>query len=136
MPGACSGSTPRRPPILLTSTVSMATPSRFFREVSIAPGEGDTFAILLDGKPIRTPAGAAFALPTAALAEAVAQEWRAQGEKIRPETMMLTKLANTALDRVAANRQLVIEQIVAFAKSDLICYRAEIPEDLRQRQAR
>ena len=72
--------------------VSMAAPTRFYREVSIAAGEGAEYSILLDNKPIRTPAGASFVVPTIALAEAVAEEWRMQGEKIRPETMTLTKL--------------------------------------------
>jgi chaperone required for assembly of F1-ATPase len=68
------------------------------------------------------------------LAEGIAEEWRAQHEKIRPETMMLTKLANTAIDRVAANRPAVVEQVLAFARSDLICYRAPGPDELVWRQ--
>ena len=110
--------------------------ARFYREVSVTRGEDNSYAILLDGKPIKTPAGAAFAVPNAALAEAIAAEWRDQGEKIRPETMPLTKLANTAIDRVAADRRAAIEQILAFARSDVVCYRAEGPQELVQRQSR
>lgn len=114
--------------------------TRFYREVSIqSPGEGERasgYAILLDGKPIRTPAGAPLLLPNAALAEAVAEEWRVQEEKIRPETMLLTRLANAAIDRVAPNREAIVGQILAFARSDLVCYRAEAPEALLARQAR
>ena len=90
--------------------------------------------ILLDGKSVLTSAGAPLALPKPALAEAVAEEWRAQGEKLRPESMILTKLANTAIDRMGANRPAAIAQILAFARSDLICYRAEAPEALVNRQ--
>ena len=93
------------------------------------------WSILLDGKPIRTPVAAPFVLPNEKLAEAIAGEWRSQGETIRPETMLLTKLANTAIDRVAPNRQAAIAQILAFAKSDLLCYRAEAPGALVSRQA-
>jgi chaperone required for assembly of F1-ATPase len=108
--------------------------TRFYRDVSVEKA-GETYRILLDGKPIRTPAGGALLLPNDALAQAVAEEWREQGEKLKPESMPLTKLANTAIDRVAANRDVVIEQILAFAKSDLVCYRAAAPQDLVARQA-
>jgi len=114
---------------------------RFYREVSVdflTPLEGEGraggYQVLLDGKPIRTPSGAVSILPTTSLADAVAEEWRAQGDKIRPATMILTKLANTAIDRVAPNRQAVIAQILAFGKSDSLCYRAEAPEALVGRQ--
>jgi len=107
---------------------------RFYREVSCqAEGRGE-YRVLLDGKPVRTPAGALLGLPSAALAEAIAAEWLGQGEKLRPETMALTKLANTAIDQVRPNRQQTIAQILAFARSDLVCYRAEAPDLLVQRQ--
>ena len=107
---------------------------RFYREVAIESSSEST--ILLDGKPAKTPAGRLLQLPTQALAEAVAEEWRAQEPKIRPETMLLTKLANTAIDRVALDRQAVIDQIVSFAKCDLVCYRACEPAELKERQAK
>jgi chaperone required for assembly of F1-ATPase len=108
--------------------------TRFYRDVSVERA-GEAHRVLLDGKPIRTPGGAAFLLPSDALAQAVAQEWRAQGEKLKPETMLLTKLANTAIDRVAPHREACIEQILAFAKSDSVCYRATGPQDLIARQS-
>ena len=92
------------------------------------------FSVLLDGKPILTPARAELTLPTKALAEAMAAEWRAQTDTIRPETMVLTKLANTGIDRAGPNRTGFVEQILAFAKSDLVCYRAEAPAELVRRQ--
>jgi len=107
--------------------------TRFYRDVSIEK-TGEAYGVLLDGKPIRTPAGAPFLLPNESLAQAVAEEWRAQGEKLKPESLHLTKLANTAIDRVASNRDACIEQILAFAKSDSVCYRAAAPQDLVARQ--
>jgi chaperone required for assembly of F1-ATPase len=113
----------------------MATRSRFYTDVSVV-SHSQGFTVLLDGKPIHTPAGAELLLPTPALADAVAEEWRAQGEKVRPETMFLTKLANTAIDRIAVHRRTVIAQIVSFARSDVLCYRAEGPEALVALQRR
>jgi chaperone required for assembly of F1-ATPase len=111
---------------------------RFYREVSVGHrGEGEKgYSILLDGKPIRTPAGNPLALPNSQLAEAVAAEWRAQENNIDPATMMLTKLANTATDRVAPNRALAAQQTLDFGRSDLLCYRAESPADLVAREDR
>ncbi|MGA7675325.1 MAG: ATP12 family protein [Rhizomicrobium sp.] len=102
---------------------------RFYKEVAV----GDGFSVLLDGKPVKTPARAALALPTRALAEAVAEEWRGQGDKIDPATMPLTKLANTAIDRVTGREDDLIDSIAAYA-NDLLCYRAEAPADLVARQ--
>jgi chaperone required for assembly of F1-ATPase len=115
----------------------MNSRTRFYREVSVrSSSSSEGYSILLDGKPVKTPAGAALRLPNRALAEAVADEWRAQAEKIRPETMILTKLANTAIDRVRGNRSAVIEQILSFGRSDLVCYRADGPPELVERQTR
>ena len=76
---------------------------RFYKEVSVTPELG----IALDGKPVKTPKKVALVLPNAALAEAVAVEWRGQGEKLNPASMWLTKLANTAIDRVGPERATV-----------------------------
>jgi chaperone required for assembly of F1-ATPase len=108
---------------------------RFYREVSVN-ADGDSYAVLLDGKPLSTPARKPLVLPNLKLAEAVADEWRAQTGKIQPANMLLTKLANTAIDRVAPERSEAIRQIVAFGQSDLLCYRAESPSDLVERQNR
>jgi chaperone required for assembly of F1-ATPase len=91
------------------------------------------FFILLDGKSAKTPARAPLALPTRALAEAIAEEWRRQGESVRPQTMPLSKLANSAIDRVAGREAEVAEQILAYA-NDLLCYRAAAPAELVARQ--
>jgi chaperone required for assembly of F1-ATPase len=103
---------------------------RFYKEVSIIDG-----AILLDGRPVRTPARASLTLPTAALAEAVAAEWQMQGEEIEPRTMPLTGLSNAAIDRVAPNPAAFAGPLAAYAESDLLCYRADAPTELIARQA-
>ena len=103
---------------------------RFYKEVAIVDG-----AILLDGRPVKTPARASLALPTPALAEAVAQEWRMQGEEIDPRTMPLTGLSNAAIDRVAPDPEAFARPLAAYAESDLLCYRADAPAELVARQA-
>jgi chaperone required for assembly of F1-ATPase len=108
-------------------------PKRFYSDVSVKAG-GDGAALLLDGKPVRTPRKAPFVVPNAALAEAIAEEWRGQGERIDPETMPLTKLANSVIDGVAGNEASVIDDIVNYAGSDLSCYRADGPQGLVAKQ--
>lgn len=107
---------------------------KFWSEVSVEPREAG-FTVLLDGKGLHTPAKAPLTVPTAALAEAIAAEWRALGEEIDPERLPLTKSANSAIDRVSRNREAVIDAIAAYGDSDLLCYRAEEPEGLLAREA-
>ncbi|MCH8685994.1 ATP12 family chaperone protein [Pedomonas mirosovicensis] len=108
---------------------------RFYKQVSIAPTEGG-YQIHLDGRPVRTPSKAVLVVPGKALAEAVAQEWDAQVETIEPAAMPLTRHANTVLDRVALHRDAVVEEIARYGETDLICYRAEWPTELAERQCR
>jgi chaperone required for assembly of F1-ATPase len=103
---------------------------RFYKEVAVADG-----AILLDGRPVKTPARAPLILPTPALAEAVAAEWRAQAEEIDPRTMRLTGLSNAAIDRVTPDIAAFVRPLAAYAESDLLCYRADAPAELVARQA-
>jgi len=86
---------------------------------------------------VKTPLGAPLMLPNPGLAEAVAEEWRAQGEKIMPATMHLTRLTNTAIDRVIPDRCFAENEILKTARNDVICYRADAPAELvvRQREA-
>jgi chaperone required for assembly of F1-ATPase len=108
---------------------------RFYKEVSVDAADGASLCrVLLDGKAIKTPGGAVLALPSDGLAQAIAEEWRAQDPLIRPETMMLTKLANTAIDRVAPNPANAREQFIVIARSDAVCYRVTSPSDLERRQ--
>jgi chaperone required for assembly of F1-ATPase len=107
---------------------------RFYKEATVAPGDGG-FALLLDGRPVKTPARAALAVPALALAEAIAQEWQEQGETIAPQTMPLTGLANAAIDRVAPDPPAFAAGLARYGESDLLCYRAEGPAPLVQRQS-
>jgi chaperone required for assembly of F1-ATPase len=110
-----------------------ALPKRFYKDVAIVDESGG-HTLQLDGKPVRTPGKAPLSLPTRALAAAIAEEWHAQGERIDPETMKLTKLANSAIDGVFGREEAVIDDIVAHAASDLICYRADGPQGLAAAQ--
>jgi len=109
-------------------------PKRFYKDVTVAPAE-DGFVILLDGKPVRTPRKLPLRVPTRGLADAIAAEWAAQKERVDPASMPLSKLAITAIDGVASHMADVAAEIVKFAGSDLLCYRAEAPEALRVLQA-
>lgn len=111
-------------------------PARRFYKLVAVTGTAAPFAIALDERTLRTPLKRPLDLPTKVLAEALAAEWEAQAEKIQPHTMPFTKLANTALDRVATDKDRIIGEIVDFAGSDLVCYRAATPPDLVERQAR
>ncbi len=107
---------------------------RFYKEVSVGESDGG-YAVLLDGKPLKTPSRSAYVVQSRALAGALAEEWRAQGDVIEPATMPLTRLVNTALEHVPINRGAIADQMLAMGKSDLVCYRAEAPEALAARQA-
>lgn len=114
--------------------MSEIAPRRFYKDASVAPGEGG-FAVALDGRPLRTPAKAPLLLPTHSLAEAIAAEWAGQGEAIRPDTMPLTRLANVALDRAALAREALAAEIAKYGETDLLHHRAEGPAELVRRQA-
>jgi len=104
---------------------------RFWKEVSVDAERG----VRLDGKPLRTPGRVPLLLPTQALAEAVAGEWRACGETVDPGAMPLTGLANAAIDRITPDPALFATGLAAYGESDLLCYRADEPEELAARQA-
>lgn len=108
---------------------------RFYKNAEWAAAKGGGFAILLDGRPVRTPARAALNLPNEALAGAVAAEWAGQGEEIDPRAMPFTGLANAAIDRVAPDPAAFAATLAEFGESDLLCYRAEAPAALARRQA-
>lgn len=105
-------------------------PKRFYKSVAAT----DQLGIALDGRSVKTPLKAPLVLPTRALAEAVAAEWDAQIDVINPHAMPLTKLANTAIDRAISEKSKIVAEILEFAGSDMICYRAESPAGLVQRQ--
>jgi chaperone required for assembly of F1-ATPase len=111
-------------------------PRRVYKAVSIGQGEGRTHAVLLDGKPAFTPSRAPLAAESRPLAEAVAAEWDAQDPHVDPETMPLTRLLATAIDRIAPQREAVIASLLSYVDADTICFRAQHPADLRERQDR
>lgn len=109
------------------------TIKRFYQSAAPAEAEGG-FAIQLDGRPVKTPAAKTLVVPTRALAEAVAAEWEAQGETVVPSSMPLMQLAATALDRIGPERETILDQLMKYAGTDLLCYRADFPPDLVARQ--
>ena len=112
---------------------------RFYREAQVdessAMGER-RWRILLDGRPVRTPAKRELSVQNLTVATALAEEWNAQVENIDPRTMPLTRLINSAFDGVADRMGEVRDSVLAYGGSDLICYLADGPEDLLQRQSR
>lgn len=109
------------------------TSRRFYKAVTVVPEAGGHL-VRLDARPLRTPAKAPLATPSAALSEAIAEEWRAQGDKIDPAGMPLTALACSAIDLVRAKRGETVEELAGFAEHELLCYRAPHPEALVERQ--
>lgn len=110
-------------------------PKRFWQDVSISK-VGKGYAVLLDGRRVNTPAKAPLILPTLKLAEAVAEEWRAQIDVVDPAAMPFTGAANAALDKVTHQFEEVAGLVSAYAETDLFCYRAEAPRELVERQQR
>ena len=108
-------------------------PRRFYTSVDVAQDEGG-FAIQLDGRPVRTPKGGRLVLPTRALADQVAEEWAGQGETLEIPLMHATRLANTAIDAIPAARAETADTVASYAASDLLCYWAEEPQALVERQ--
>jgi chaperone required for assembly of F1-ATPase len=107
---------------------------RFYQDVGLSGG-GEGVGILLDGRPVKTPARRPLAAPNRALAEAIATEWRAQTEQIDPANMPLTRLANSIIDGVADAPAAVAGDIVRYLASDLVLYRADSPQGLVAAQA-
>jgi chaperone required for assembly of F1-ATPase len=110
---------------------------RFYERASVADtaGEGG-YAILLDGKPVKTPVRRSLAAPTRALADAIAKEWDAQEKVIEPANMPLTRLANAVIDAVADHAPAVVDEVAKYLGSDLMCYRADAPPGLVTLQAK
>lgn len=109
-------------------------PKRFYKEARVGEAGQGSYAVLLDGKPVRTPARRPLAAPRRALAQVLAGEWNAQAEVIDPARMPLTRLANAVIDAVADNPIPVADEIARYLGSDLVFYRAEAPEGLVARQ--
>ena len=109
---------------------------RFYKSVSVETRpESSTLAVMLDQKPVQTPARKPLHVPGTALAQAIAAEWDAQSDEIAPECMPLTQVAATALDRVAPDIAAYARNIAAYGETDLVCYRANSPQTLVARQS-
>lgn len=110
-----------------------ATMKRFYREVAVTETEAG-HSVTLDGRPIKTPGKRPLVLPYRALADAIAAEWDAQEETVKPATMALTKLANSTIDVVADRRPDIVAETARYAATDLVCYRSQDPAELVRRQ--
>jgi chaperone required for assembly of F1-ATPase len=104
-------------------------PKRFYKDVTVEAGEGG-FVVKLDGRTVKTPGKALLVLPTERAAALVADEFAAQGETLDLASMPVYRLVNTAIDGVASDPQAVLEDILRFSSSDLLCYRADGPDTL------
>lgn len=109
------------------------TLKRFYKSASAFEIENG-WSVQLDARPLKTPAKAALALPTQALAEAIAEEWETQGEAVDVPSMHLTRLANVAVDRTPLAREAMADELARYCETDLLCHLAEGPEPLRTRQ--
>jgi len=107
---------------------------RFWKDVAVGE-EGDGWAVTLDGRPVRTPASATLVVPTQALANGIAEEWRSVDGEVDPRAMRLTGLANAAIDHVAPQRNAFAGGLAHYAEADLACYRSDWPPELAERQA-
>lgn len=109
-------------------------PKRFWKSADTQATENG-FGILLDGRPVRTPAKAVLTVPSLAIAQSIAAEFDAQEDRIDPRTMPFTRTANAAVDKVAIQHAEVADMLADYGDSDLLCYRAEAPDDLVARQS-
>lgn len=106
---------------------------KFYKQASFRQ-DGDDFLIELDGKVVKTPSGRQLIAPSKAMAKAIADEWNAQGETVEPQTMLITQLLNTAIDRSGPQRKEIETTVLKYLDTDLLCYRAPEPEELATRQ--
>lgn len=109
-------------------------PRRFWTAAAVVP-EAGSFAVHLDGRPVRTPLKAPLLVPTEALAREIASEWQSVEGKVDPSRMPFTRMANSAIDKVAPQFEAVAAMLAEYGGSDLLCYRAAAPAGLVARQA-
>ena len=107
---------------------------RFYQSVSLADKSADGYQLLLDNKPVRTPAKQIFFIPSRPLAEVIVQEWEDQKEEILPLTMPVCQMTMTLVDRVTPHRKALEEEMLGYIDTDLICYRTEEPQQYKQAQ--
>ena len=110
------------------------TARRFWKAAEVRP-EAEGWTVCLDGRPVRTLGKRPLVMPTRAMAEAVAEEWAAQGDRVDPASMPVTRSVNSAIDKVVPQKDEVIGALTAYGETDLLCYRADSPDALTARQA-
>lgn len=125
---------PENPMDAARTAMRAPRPRRFYERAAVGASENG-HAVLLDGKPLRTPARRPLEFTTEAVAGLIAAEWQSQAREVDPATMPATRIANTAIDGVAADPQAVFEDILKYAAGDLLFYRADGPRELVDRQA-
>ena len=108
-------------------------PKRFYDTATVRE-TGQGWLVLLDEREVRTPLKNMLVLPTEALSRAIAEEWSLQGERINPETMPVSKLAHTSIDHATAKSDAIVREFVSYAGTDMVCYRADAPPALVERQ--
>lgn len=106
---------------------------RFWKDASVRPAEGG-WQVVLDERPLRTQQGAQQIVPSEALAELLAVEWRAQGEDVDPAAFPLRDMADYAIDQIGSARDETIAKLLRYAETDTLCYRADPDEPLHRRQ--
>ncbi len=126
---------PVDPVAMARRDLKKALPQRFYTDVGTAAVETG-YELRLDGRPVRTPAKAVLVVPTRAMAEALAVEWRDQAGVVDPALMPMTRLANSAIDGVVHQLDATIAAVAKFAETDLVCYRAGDPAALVAAQSR
>lgn len=107
---------------------------RFYKDVALAPDDAG-WQLTLDGKPTKTPAGRPVSIAHKRLADAIAEEWRGQGDKVDLASMPLTRLVMSVTDHVAPRLAATKADTLKYGETDLLCYRADTPERLVERQA-
>jgi chaperone required for assembly of F1-ATPase len=129
-----AGKSPLDPQEAVRREARVPKRKRFYRETGVAEAEGG-FAVTLDGKPIKTPSGRTVTVPVRAIAEAIAEEWRAQADTIAPLTMPLTRFANSVVESVVDRVTPVRDDVAKYLRSDLLFYRAGHPQALVEKEA-
>lgn len=106
---------------------------RFYKLAEIAECESG-FRITLDGRAVKTQLGGAQIVPSRALAQLLASEWNAQGEELDPHSFPFRDLADYAIDIAGAQQGDTIANLLKYAGTDTLCYRAEEGDALFRRQ--
>jgi chaperone required for assembly of F1-ATPase len=129
-----AGQSPLDPQEAVRREARVPKRKRFYKDVGVAEADGG-FAVTLDGKPIKTSSGRTVTVPVRAIADAIAEEWRAQQETIDPLTMPLTRFANSVVESVVNRVALVRDDVARYFQSDLLFYRAGHPQALVAKEA-